>query len=163
MFSIETFCHISFSCMKVYKAAAHSYKPHYQWFWHSYYNVNNVLVAEHIIVRGSEWGICSWDVCMYVYVCVGYAWNSNLCSCSGTRAPLICVLHKDIDGGQSWGKWGTTFLGNGGWRGHSPTLNINWVCMCMMPCTVSCASGSMCIAHASGACRAGVRNCALLV
>ena len=35
-----------------------------------------------------------------MHVCVGHAWNVNLCSCSGTQASK--TLQEDVDGGQSW-------------------------------------------------------------
>ena len=61
-------------------------------------------------------GICvctyvhTWQSCLGVSIC-GHPQNVNLCSCSGTQVSLICVLHKDVNGGQSLEM---RFLGNGG-------------------------------------------------
>ena len=43
----------------------------------------------------------------------------------------------------------------------STTVNVNYIgeCIFMMPCAMSYASVSTCIAHASGARGAGIRNC----
>ena len=48
----------------------------------------------------------SWDVCMYICMFVSVMLGMSH-SCSGTQASLICALHEDVDGGQSWGKRGS--------------------------------------------------------